>query len=273
MDKVIIFGAGDFGIKLYKKLNSKFDIIGFCDNNEQLWDKFILEKPVFAPNDLETQYYDKIVLGNNSFDSIDNILNQLNRIGIKKEKIVDTYVKREQIFNVADLFLGQHDLFNGYNKNGFKRYNLVILYLAIECMYKKNTFGIDICKKYRKLVMQEEGDRINEYIYGFFYLVESFEKDGYKKDSYISINKNGAIIDGTHRLALLIYHNIQFVNVRIINTKFDLEFGRDIDWLINKDEIFSKNDMKIIFKKYEEIKAKISNNITSNKKDFIQKEI
>lgn len=273
MENAIIFGASDFGTKLHRRIDSDFNIIGFCDNNKQLWGKFISEIEVFSPSEIYKKNYDKIVLGNNSFDSIDNILNQLIELGIDRRKIMVKYVKREQLCTTADIFLSQHDLFYGHNQESFNRYNLVVLYLAIECIYGKNAFGVDLCKKYRKIVMKEDIDRLDEYIMGFTCLIKSFEENGYEEGFPISINKYGALIDGTHRLALLIYNNIEWVNTRIIDTDFDLENGRSIDWIVNHKDFFTNEEINLILDKYEYIKKKVLNMCIMGKDVFMPKEI
>lgn len=253
MKTAFIFGAGEFGRKLSESIKDNYKVIGFLDNGDCY--KKINDIEVFIPGEILNYEFTEIIIGSNSFSAIDNMINQLIDMGIDKGKINCSYAMKEVDVTISEIFHLQHNLFEEKTKHSFYRYNLIIQILAIENIYGFNDIGIEISKKYRKIVMPD--DDIEKYIEGVKLLVNSFKKEGFKKDSFISLNKKGDLIDGTHRMALLICNNIKSSRVRILNTYWHLEGERDLNWLKSYNHIFSENEIKVIENKYEEIAERL----------------
>ncbi len=65
MKRVLIFGASDRILRQIKKdLNDNINIVGYIDNNSQLWGEKIGGKPIFSPKEgLNVNTYDAILIG------------------------------------------------------------------------------------------------------------------------------------------------------------------------------------------------------------------
>ena len=147
-------------------------------------------------------------------------------------------------YNVEEIFL-QQNLLKGYN-----RLDTVVRYLAVEEYYGKNDYGFRL---YEKM----QGKRIDKaYVTGsverFRNLIESWEKNGYSDDSEISLDRNLLIIDGSHRMALALYHGIKDISCKVYKNKTSIDYG--LSWFVQND--FTVEEMNIIQNKCEELLAK-----------------
>lgn len=86
MKKVLIFGTGSTGRRIFKELNETSKVIGFLDNDQTKWGKDIDDIPILGNgNDLENVDYDEIVVC--SLTGMNAIQKQLMSIGIPSNKI------------------------------------------------------------------------------------------------------------------------------------------------------------------------------------------
>lgn len=72
MEKVVIFGAGSFGLKVYNNIKFEYEVQYFCDNDMSKWESSICGIKVISPEQLKllgkdikiivasTYYYDII---------------------------------------------------------------------------------------------------------------------------------------------------------------------------------------------------------------------
>ncbi len=131
------------------------------------------------------------------------------------------------------------------------RYDIFVRYLAIEEYYGKNDFGFRL---YSKMQNNRTGtDYYASYAIGRFRaLIESYEVNGYDEKSAIPVGSNLAIWDGSHRVALGLYHNLPNISVDIHpEAKF---YEYKIDWFLKNG--FSLEEVKIIMDKAEEVLSK-----------------
>lgn len=153
------------------------------------------------------------------------------------------------VINTRDLLYFQTD------NNELMRMDIIVRYLVVES-YKYGVFSrgsIDALGLYKKM---QETRITNKTNYGstavnqYMELIESFEKKGYDSNSYITVDKNLTIIDGSHRLALSLYFDIPLLSILIINTEFN---GKDysIDWFFKNG--FSTDEIKLIQNKAHSI--------------------
>ena len=63
-------------------------------------------------------------------------------------------------------------------------------------------------------------------------MIDSYKVNGYKENSEIVVNRNFHLLDGTHRLALNLYNNIDYINVRVLKRKTKRETS--LDWYYKK---------------------------------------
>ena len=103
-------------------------------------------------------------------------------------------------------------------------------------------------KEYGKNHREEGGNR------AFRALIESYQKDGYHNDSYITCDKDMELMDGNHRMGLHVYEKIEFVNVRRISRK--IPFPRGAEGFYKKGafgDLLNSDFMERIFERYETI--------------------
>ncbi len=97
MEKVLLFGSGEFGVRVCRYLKNKGIIpIAFLDNNESKWGRTVEGVGVISPTDIRKYEYDKVAICVN--DTIyEEIYSQLEKeLQVEKGKIVHwTYWQRE----------------------------------------------------------------------------------------------------------------------------------------------------------------------------------
>lgn len=128
------------------------------------------------------------------------------------------------------------------------RYDIFVRYLAVEEYYGKNNYGFRLYEK-----MQNK--RIGDDNYGsyaverFLALIKSYEVNGYKESSAVLVGKNLALWDGSHRIALGLYHKLPNISIDIQSETTFYEYK--IDWFLKND--FSPEEIKIIIDKADEV--------------------
>ena len=101
-------------------------------------------------------------------------------------------------------------LFNTEIMSRFHHPLVALRYLAIENYFKENVMGFDLYRNIGSGYISEA--EMDKDIERFIALIKSFESNGYNGSPLI-MDKTGNIVNGTHRLALLIYFSIPTVNV------------------------------------------------------------
>lgn len=139
--------------------------------------------------------------------------------------------------NSTDLFLAQ------YFKNDFNAVDIAVKYLAIENFYDKNNFGMEL---YKKLQLKRIGEDWTE---RYIKLIRSFE-NGINMDSPIQVDLNYSIHDGSHRLALALYNEYEYVPVNIFNVDIPRRYY-GINWF--KENEFTENEIILIKEKLLEL--------------------
>jgi len=81
-------------------------------------------------------------------------------------------------------------------------------YLTIEQYYGKNDYGYEIYKKTVHL-FNPTLEVVEKRLKNFIKLIKSWEKNGYDSSKAVTILENGLIIDGSHRISLALYHNLE----------------------------------------------------------------
>lgn len=92
---------------------------------------------------------------------------------------------------------------------------------------------------------EEDGNR------SFRSLIESYMKDGYHSDSYITCDSDMNLMDGNHRMGLHILSGIESVNVKRLHRKVGFQYGGD--WYY--EEGLPVPFMEEIFVRFEEIQS------------------
>ena len=96
MGKVIIFGAGRTGQRIYEEIKGNAIVIGFIDNDEAKWGTTCRGVPILGNvKCLKDKEYDKIVLG--TLAGSDVMKKELIEYGVVSYKIDDSYVSAQVI--------------------------------------------------------------------------------------------------------------------------------------------------------------------------------
>lgn len=132
------------------------------------------------------------------------------------------------------------------------RYDMVVRYLAIENYYGQNALGFDLYRKMQNARVEEGYSEQAEI--RFKQLIASYENEGYDKESKIVVDKNLKLIDGSHRMALAIYHNQPTISALVINGERFVDYS--IDWFMKVG--FTDEEMDIILAKAIGLKAKMN---------------
>lgn len=87
-------------------------------------------------------------------------------------------------------------------------------------------------KAYGESHREEEGNQ------KFRDLIESYIKDGYHEDSFITCDKGMNLLDGNHRMGIHIHQGIEKVNVRRIHRRISFERGGDWYYRVGLESSF-----------------------------------
>lgn len=145
---------------------------------------------------------------------IRNIIKGLKKVGIIKN--VNFYISTSDLY-----YLQNHQTYTNDITDS------VVRYLAIEDYYNKNNYGFKI---YNEMQLK----RVNEnWEIRFKGLINSFETK-YDSNYPIKLRENYNIADGSHRFALAIYHNIDYVKVEL-EKYIKGKRNYSIDWFYEND--------------------------------------
>lgn len=163
------------------------------------------------------------------------------RIIVEENQIKDEKTKHLTM-SVYELFM-KEDRVYGYN-----RYDMIVRLLAIECEKGINDFGWDF---YRRMQTARVGDdRLEDRVVRFKNLIKSYDEGGYDSNSEIELDSDFHLIDGSHRMAMAIFHHLSTINVKVRPYKTNCYYG--IDFF--KDNGFSDNDCRLIMDRLYEVK-------------------
>lgn len=148
-------------------------------------------------------------------------------------------------YDVRELFYQENDA------EGFNRFDIIVRLLAIENYYGENDFGWDL---YRKQQNIRKGSVDYENAESrFLALIKSYEEKGYDKTSNIQIGSDLRIWDGSHRIALAMYHKQYQIFCEVMPSIWPIYYG--IKWYIEND--FSLAEIAKIQKRYVKLKEDI----------------
>ena len=124
------------------------------------------------------------------------------------------------------------------------RLDIIVRILAIEEYYDTNDYGLEL---YNKMMDKRIRKGYSKYAERRFKeLIKSFESDGYHENSEIFVDQELHLLDGSHRLALAIYHGQPEVCIRILKKKQNVQYGPK--WFSDN---FSESECSLIHNKFE----------------------
>lgn len=80
-------------------------------------------------------------------------------------------------------------------------------------------------------------------------LIESYRKDGYHEDSYVTCDSDLVLMDGNHRMGIHLYEKISKVNVRMVHRRVKAGHGFDWYYKVALPSAFIDD----LFKKYRDV--------------------
>lgn len=150
-------------------------------------------------------------------------------LGKKKKSFSNLYDLKEIIY--------QQNRIDGYN-----RLDIFVRLLAIENEYGINSYGWDLYRKMQSKRCSDGGLSVEERVKIFKDLIRSWDEKGYDKSSKIRLDVDLMLEDGSHRLALAIYHNIDRINCYVSGYESDIYYGSR--WFLDND--FSSAELEQI---------------------------
>lgn len=112
-----------------------------------------------------------------------------------------------------------------YNDGSFNRYDVIIRLLAIEQIYGLNEYGFSL---YEKMSLNLPSISLSTRVSNFIKLIQSYEENGYDKNSYILIDRKYDLVDGSHRIALALYHYCYEISCKkTFFNRYHIAFGEE----------------------------------------------
>lgn len=246
MIKVLVFGTGYYLGEILEKIEEKYDIIAFLDNQIKKQNSY-MEKGrhrywVMSPNEVKSITFDKVIIA--SIEYASEMFTQLLQLGVKEHDIIVDFVSVTQNVYVSDFIKMQTNHF--YEEN---RLDIVVKYLAIENYYGKNDYGYRLYQTMQMARLKYNNLEAENALVRFQDLIRSFEANGFDRDSYIICDEQMKIMDGAHRTACALYFNLPFIQVKIVPRRFECEFGKQWFW----ENQFKVEDIDKINDKYTEL--------------------
>ncbi|MBU8907592.1 capsular polysaccharide export protein, LipB/KpsS family [Desertibacillus haloalkaliphilus] len=136
-----------------------------------------------------------------------------------------------------------------FNDDVFNRVDLIVRYLAIEDYYGKNNYGFKLYKKMQKNRSKHIAKTYLRRKRKFKELIESVEKQGLKKDSYVNLDSKSHLLDGSHRVACALYFNIDEIPIQFREKRKKIDYS--INWFKNNG--FTEEEIKLILDKQTEL--------------------
>ena len=248
-----IYGAGKIGKKIYtliKKDNQLHKLKAFVVSDFKVANPdYIDDKQVIGVEDLKDKNATVLVSVSDIYQN--EIIEQLQKLefthivcaykfSFLDEEETPQEMPKSLMIDLRELLIQQ------YSKLDFNRYDIVVRLLAIEDYFGENDFGFDL---YRK--MQDNRVRpgyAKTAVIRFQELIKSIKEYGYDENSEIIVDCNLRLIDGAHRVALAIYHNISKVKIRILKKSSDIDYG--LKWF---EQCFNSEECNLIAEQLEEL--------------------
>jgi len=154
---------------------------------------------------------------------------------IKKEPI-SLKEPYSHMYDVKEIVLQQN------HKNGYRRLDTFVRLLAVEHEYGLNNNGWELYRKMQEARCGKGSISTDERIDIFKNLIRSWEERGYDESSQIELDAHLMLEDGSHRLALAMYHGLDKINCYVSTTETDVDYT--LKWFAHNG--FSKDEIKQI---------------------------
>ena len=82
--KIVIFGSGQGGLKMFAKLSKEYKVIAFCDNSKEKQGHSFCGLPIITPEQLVNTLFDEVFIAS---QFVESIYSQLITLKVAPEKI------------------------------------------------------------------------------------------------------------------------------------------------------------------------------------------
>lgn len=161
---------------------------------------------------------------------------------IKKKR---SYTKS---YSVKELIMQQ----NG--EDGYRRLDIFVRLLAIENEYGLNDYGWDLYRKMQRARKEESEEEIELRVSDFRKLMKSWDENGYNPKSKILLFNNLELDNGSHRLAMAIFHGEKTINCVVSRKAGSIDYG--VKWFEAHD--FAQDEIQHILDKVTDVTSKMS---------------
>lgn len=176
---------------------------------------------------------DKIISYYRKYGLIKLVKKVLKYIFYKPINIIKRFIYSENIISLLEnnkginIYVSKNKLISQqFNNNFFNRYDIIVRLLAIENYYNENNYGFELYKKMQ--IKRNTYKTHNET--RFINLIDSFKKEGLKNIP-IKVDKNLKLIDGSHRIACIIYFNCNQIPIALLPIKQNVNYS--LSWFKN----------------------------------------
>lgn len=272
--RVVLYGASEEGYDFYRQIitTGYCHIVLWIDRQYEWWRTMNL--PVEVPASIKEANFDLVVLTAEKQSVADSMIKDLKKIGIDPDKIFwkeDCTIKG----NIAAGYDSDRiikEAAEAVPVNPCDYLNERSLDIVLRVLYARDIVrGVGSDKHramYKRLMMEQNSgkepteDMIHSYFteysikrgwkafdQGFHELVDSMQKSGFKRNSFIPIDSKGNLINGRHRLAVALALG---VDVFVRKYPFDgFDFCFDREWL--KDLGFSEEEIAEVVEEYQRL--------------------
>lgn len=239
-------------INVVEEITKMLEIIYGVDNKKIIFsDKYVFPEKGLFEKEKEDVYKTKEVVSEIFKDK------QVNLDELTPEQKYDlksTYNRRvqkgEKIKQICECEISVNDLFLAQYYHGdyslYKHCDAAVRMFALEQYLDKNDFGLDL---YRRM----QSDSGFDWSERFRKLYDSVEENGFKDDSVLELDRNFAILDGSHRATLAMYKGQEFLKCKIFDCERNRIFDKNFFW----ERDFSEDECKLIERKTNEILDKM----------------
>lgn len=148
------------------------------------------------------------------------------------------------VYDARELF------FNEHVHSEYQRYDIIVRLLAVENYYGKNDFGWDLYRKQQAARKAEDWKNSEP---RFRALIKSYNEKGYDTSSEIEIGSDLRLLDGSHRMALSLYHRHYQIACQVMPRCRQVYYG--INWYIENG--FSIEEIENIHHRYLLLKEEL----------------
>lgn len=273
-ERIVLYGASECGYNFYQQIVSTgyVDMVLWVDRQYE-WYQYI-NLPVESPHKINNVEYDRIVVTAETKQVYQSILNDLKKMNIDEKKIF--WKENSRIIgDIAAVYDENRVLQESKDAISVSPMTFVSedrLDIVIRILYAQDIISdnkeIYHQNLYRKLMMVQNGGKeptenmmsafFSDYIMksgweafdsSFRKLIFSIKENGYLKEHFVPVSRNGYLINGAHRIAVAVALKEE---VWIRDYPVDIKaLIFDSTWMENNG--FDKSEIEYVREKYRGI--------------------